>query len=216
MKDIEIKGNHLQLHLQKAIYWPAEQALLLSDLHLGKEAHFRRAGIAVPLVVADVNFSRLRELIMDCRPARVLFLGDLFHSDYNHVWALFCAFLEDFPSISFELVPGNHDILTPAAYAASRLLLQPEVVLINNLSLSHHPLTDSERPAGSYNLYGHIHPCVALRDAAGNRIRLPAFFFGQTGAILPAFGEFTGCVEVKARAGDRVFVLAGESIIEVN
>lgn len=215
MEEVVIRGHRLQLHPEKAIYWPEEKALLLSDLHLGKGAHFRRAGIPVPVGVADANFRRLRSLINTFSPERILFLGDLFHSDYNHVWPLFCAFTHEFAHLSFELVPGNHDILTNAAYEESRMLLQPEILTIGQLSLSHHPLSDADRPAGTYNLCGHIHPCVRLRDAAGSSLKLPAFYFGEHGGILPAFGEFTGCAEVKVRIGDQAFVLVGGAVISV-
>ncbi|OAV44193.1 ligase-associated DNA damage response endonuclease PdeM [Lewinella sp. 4G2] len=213
MEEVYINGNRLLLHPQKAIYWPAEKALLLSDLHLGKGAHFRKAGIPVPPAVADVNFRRLDMLIEDCRPERVLFLGDLFHSDHNHVWGMFCDYLCEHDGISFELVPGNHDILPESAYAESCMKMLPEIYVLGNLCLSHHPLEEEQIPADTYNIYGHIHPCVRLIDVAGNGMKLPAFFFGPTAGILPAFGEFTGCAEVKARAGDRVFVLAEGSVI---
>ncbi len=213
MEEVYIYGNRLLLHPQKAIYWPAEKALLLSDLHLGKGAHFRKSGIPVPRKVADVNFSRLDTIIEDCKPERVIFLGDLFHSDRNHVWRMFCDYLCEYDHVSFELVPGNHDILSAGDYAESCMKLQPEILVIGNLALSHHPLEEDELPEGAYNIYGHIHPCVRLVDRAGSTMKLPAFFFGPQAGILPAFGEFTGCAEVEARVTDRVFVLAEGAVI---
>ena len=43
-----------------------------------------------------------------------------------------------------------------------------------------------------YRLAGHIHPSVVLYGTARQSMRLPAFVFGLEGAILPAFGDFTG------------------------
>lgn len=216
METCQLQGTTLCLHPEKAIYWPAEEALLLADLHLGKNVHFRKAGIAVPQAVTHANFERLRTLIQAFSPSRVLFLGDLFHSDYNQVWPVFCAFLEAYPEISFELIPGNHDVLPPAAYAASRLRLQPEILVLAKFSLSHHPLPEDQIPAGTYNLCGHVHPSVRLVDNAGNGLNLPAFFFGEFGGILPAFGEFTGCAEVAVRPGDQVFVLAEGAVVQMS
>ena len=215
MEEVYIHGNRLLLHPQKAIYWPAEKAILLSDLHLGKGAHFRKAGIAVPRSVADVNFRRLDMILEDCRPERVIFLGDLFHSDYNHVWPMFCQYLCDHDDVTFELVPGNHDILPGMAYEESCMVMRPEIYVVGNLALSHHPLEKDQLVPETYNIYGHIHPCVRLVDTAGISMKLPAFFFGPTAGILPAFGEFTGCAEVKARVTDRVFVLAEGVVIGV-
>jgi DNA ligase-associated metallophosphoesterase len=208
-------GQEFYLHPHKAIYWKEQEALLLSDLHLGKGAHFRKAGLPVPMAVTDDNFGRLRELIACFQPKRMLLLGDLFHSDHNHVWRTFCDFTHEFPGLSFELVPGNHDILPAAAYAEARLVMRPEIYVVGPLALSHHPLTADQLPPETYNIYGHLHPCVRLADAAGNGMKLPAFFFGPTAGILPAFGAFTGCAEVKARIGDRVFVLGEGAVFAV-
>ncbi len=215
METVTIAGETLKLHPDRAVYWPARRMLLLADLHLGKGAHFRRAGIAVPRLVSDVNFARLRGLIEEVAPERILLLGDLFHSDHNHVWDSFCAFTAAFPDLSFELVPGNHDILPPTAYVEARLLVHPIVITVGPFSLSHHPLRENQRIPGKYNLCGHVHPCVRLVDRTGSGMKLPSFYFGEHEGILPAFGEFTGCAEVKVRAGDRVFVLAEQTVLAV-
>ena len=215
MEEVIVAGELLQLHPDRAVYWPARRILLLADLHLGKGAHFRRAGIAVPRLVSDVNFARLRGLIEELDPTRVVLLGDLFHSDHNHVWDSFCAFTGSYAEVTFELVPGNHDILPAACYTEACLHMHPVIVTEGPFSWSHHPLSDEDRPAGKYNLCGHVHPCVRLRDRTGAGMKLPSFYFGEHEAILPAFGEFTGCAEVKVRPGDRVFVLAEETVMAV-
>jgi DNA ligase-associated metallophosphoesterase len=215
MEEVIIRGERLRLHPDRAVFWPERGVLFLADLHLGKGQHFRRAGIAVPRSVSDANFGRLQLLIDEFSPRRILLLGDLFHSDHNHVWASFCTFTAGHPDISFELVPGNHDILPEPCYAEARLKVHEEIIALGPFSLSHHPLRVEQRIPGQYNLCGHVHPCVRLRDRAGNGMKLPCFFFGESEGILPAFGEFTGCAEVKARAGDRVFVLAESSVLAV-
>ena len=215
MEEAIVAGERLLLHPERAAFWPARRILLVADLHLGKGAHFRQAGIAVPLGVADRNFSRLDGLIAEFSPARVLLLGDLFHSIHNHVWDAFCAFTHRHAAVAFELVPGNHDILPPAAYACADLKIQPLLLNEGPFALTHHPLPDAEIPPGQYYLCGHVHPCVRLVDAAGGSMKLPTFFFGARGGILPAFGEFTGCAEVRARPGDRAFVLVEGRVLAV-
>ena len=42
---------------------------------------------------------------------------------------------------------------------------------------------------------------------------LPCFYFGRDYALLPAFGEFTGTAVVRPRAGEGVFVLAGDEVV---
>ncbi|MEL6141709.1 MAG: ligase-associated DNA damage response endonuclease PdeM [Bacteroidota bacterium] len=207
MYKIELQGETFFLHPEKAVFWESESILLLADLHLGKGAHFRKAGIAVPVAVQTANFNRLRKTIEDCEPQRVLFLGDLFHSHHNHVWELLKEFITAYPRISFELVPGNHDILAEYHYAASLLDIHPAIYEVSIFTFSHHPLSTTEQVEGKYNFCGHIHPSVRLRSTNGKGgLRVPCFYFGKHQAILPAFGEFTGTANIKVEEGDRIFV----------
>jgi len=209
----EIKGQRFWLHPFRAVYWEEKGILLIADLHLGKAQHFRKAGIAVPVSVGQENWDRLMSLLWDFRPGRVLFLGDLFHSDYNTDWEELIALTGQYEHISFELVVGNHDILTPKAYEAARLEVHEEPYIIDSFLLSHHPM--EEIPEGCCNLAGHVHPGVVLEGMGRQRMRLPCFWFGAKQVLLPAFGAFTGTAVIKPKAGDKVYVLAEERVVQV-
>ena len=58
----------------------ASRTLLVSDLHLGKAAAFRHAGIPVPEGSAQRDLARLETLVERHRVRRLLILGDLFHA----------------------------------------------------------------------------------------------------------------------------------------
>ena len=200
---IRLRQQTLELHPLKAIYWHEKKALLLADLHLGKAGHFRRAGIAVPHAVRHDNYDRLINLLLEYRPERVLLLGDLFHSDYNQAWEDFVDLLAQFSgSTQFELIPGNHDILEADYYAEAGLVVRPIDWIEGPFLLTHHPR--KSYPDGYYGLAGHIHPGVRLYGAGRQSLRLPCFYFGQTGGILPAFGAFTGLSDCAVQTGDRV------------
>ncbi len=78
-------------------------------------------------------------------------------------------------------------------------------------ALVHHPTL----VAGIYTVAGHIHPCVTVRGPSGERERLACYWFGRHGGVLPAFGEFTGCAAMAREEGDRVWVVAGNEVVEV-
>jgi DNA ligase-associated metallophosphoesterase len=210
---ITVKGQQLHLSPEKAIFWEEQRSLLLADLHLGKAAHFRKKGLAVPPQVLEDNLKRLRELIELYSPERVLFLGDLFHSSLNKVWEVFTTFLEDFPEISFVLIKGNHDILPAAAYDNSNMLIYPDTLVEDPFVFSHYPLED-DVPT-HYNFYGHLHPGVTLGGKGRQVVKLPCYFFEKKRAVLPAFGGFTGLSMVSPKVGDQVFVIAEGEVIGV-
>lgn len=106
---ISIKEEEIILDKERAIYLPNEQLLAISDLHLGKAAHFRKAGLAIPNSVSQSDFNRLTGLIEKYLPKQLLINGDMFHSDYNTEIDEFARWKENFNEVNFILVKGNHD-----------------------------------------------------------------------------------------------------------
>ncbi len=207
---VEILGQDFILIPEKAIYWKQQDALLIADLHFGKITHFRKAGIAVPDGAAFKNFKRLQTLLNNYPCHKVIFLGDLFHSELNSEWLAFKGLIQNNPTISFHLITGNHDILHNSSYYNTGIVVHHEVMELHPIILSHEPLADTEL----YNLAGHIHPGVRILGGARQSLRLPCFYFGRKGGILPAFGEFTGLYIVHPKKDDKVFVIAGDKVLD--
>ncbi len=212
MVEIIVANERLILLAEKVVFWPAKKLLLIADLHLGKSNHFRRSGIAVPNQVNDSNMERLIGLLKQYDPERVIFLGDLFHSHYNAEWEVFGQVLNAFAAIKFELVQGNHDIMSAHQYYKYGIHVYESPLPIGPFLLSHEPLTDTYE---GYNLAGHIHPAVRLRGKGRQGLRLPCFYFGASQGLLPAFGAFTGLHTLTVKKEDRVFAVVESSVVEV-
>lgn len=210
--EVEILEEQLSLYPQKAIFWKSQDALLLSDLHLGKINHFRKAGIAVPSKANDHNLEVFIDLVHLCKPKRIICLGDLFHSHYNAEWEVFGEVVKHFSSIHFELVLGNHDIMGRYQYHRKGITLH-DTLRIGKFLLTHHPL--EEVPDGSYNIAGHIHPGVSLRGRGRQALTLPCFYFSERQAYLPAFGKFTGLARIAPGKQDRIFIVAENKVMSV-
>jgi uncharacterized protein len=212
--EIEIGGENVRLLAQKAMWLPARGILLLADSHFGKINHFRRAGIAVPPAANNKNTETLIDLINQTKPDRVIFLGDLFHSHYNEEWSVLGQVLKHFVSCSFELVRGNHDIMSSIQYEKNKIKVHEGFLPVGNLLLTHEPQKKSI--TGSYNLAGHIHPAVRLEGSGKQALTLPCFYFGKDGGILPAFGSFTGMAIVTPEKEARIFVIADNKVRRIN
>jgi DNA ligase-associated metallophosphoesterase len=209
--EAEIAGEHLLLHPMKAIWWEKEQALLMADLHLGKQGHFRREGIALPEAVGEKNWQHLRYLIENYQPKRVIFMGDLFHSDMTQEWGDLEMLVNLFPNITFELIIGNHDLMPEFIYKQAGMQIHKETLLMPPFLLSHHPLKKFDEKY--YNLAGHIHPGVLLGGKGHQYLRMPCFFFGTNCGILPAFGQFTGVYVLTPKKTDKVYVVVKDEVI---
>ncbi len=214
-EQVSLCNQLFELHCHKAAYWHNQKTLLIADLHLGKATHFRKAGMAVPSGVIQKNWARLHGLFQHYQPARVLFLGDLFHSQYNNEWEAFIDVMQQYPQASFELITGNHDILGIDDYQRSSLVVHLDSLHDGPFLFSHHPLPKEALTSRLYNLCGHIHPGVRLRGTARQSLRLACFLFGQKQGILPAFGGFTGMYVMQPKSTDRVYVVAHDQVVSV-
>lgn len=209
---ISVRDFEFDLLPEKSIYWPKKKILMVADLHLGKINHFRMSGYPVPAKANDTNTAILIDLINRHRPDRVLFLGDLFHSHYNQEWEVLGQVVRHFAGCSFELVMGNHDIMSSLQYERHGMIVHQSLEL-GGLWLTHIP--DEECDGALYNLAGHIHPGAKLFGRGKQALVLPCFHFGEQHGVLPAFGSFTGLHPVRPKRNDRVFVIAQDSIMEV-
>ena len=174
--------------------------------------HFRKSGIGLPSSVEKVNLDVLSQLILNHDVYRVLLLGDLFHSTYNHQWQDFSDFMDTFSEISFILVKGNHDILHEHSYTSTRLKIYPVELIEGPFAFTHEPVDNLE----GYNICGHLHPAIKLRGQGLQSLRLPCFHFSETRLVLPAFGAFTGSMTIKPnKKTDTVYGVAENKVIKV-
>ena len=187
--------------------------MFVSDLHLGKSAHFRKAGIAVPAGIGQDDLFRLQQLITIYQPTQVIIVGDMFHSSHNNDVPYFKLWRQQFSQISFKLVKGNHDILAEEVYVSLNLEVY-DTLEISGIHFAHEPCEEDEND--KYTFSGHLHPGIAVAGAGRQRLRLPCFYFGRTCSILPAFGKFTGLAMLDAEDADAVFVIANNNVLRVN
>ncbi|SMO74233.1 ligase-associated DNA damage response endonuclease PdeM [Gracilimonas mengyeensis] len=210
---IRIQDQTLLLLPQKAMFWKEQDMLIVSDVHWGKSAHFRKNGIAIPDTVNQSNIKRLNGLVEELRPKTILFLGDLFHSDPNEEIERFGDWRKSHASISMILTIGNHDLLTRFEYE------KMELECVNRYQCGPFLFLHDEaekQDKGSYTISGHIHPAVQLKSKGRQSLHVPCFFFGNQQAILPAFGAFTGTYHISPAQNDTVFAIVEDSIVKIS
>jgi uncharacterized protein len=213
--DYHLLGQDLILLPQKAIYWAQEKALIVADVHLGKVGHFRKAGIAVPRDMEQTDLGELSDLIFEYKPQKLIFLGDLFHSDMNADWEWFRLWRQQHKKLEILLIRGNHDIIHDKHYIELNISLHDELQVGPFLML-HHPLGEvGLKEKNAYVLCGHIHPGVHLSGRGRQSITIPCFAFGEKQCVLPSFGRFTGRVAMRHQKTDRIFGVLKDKVIAI-
>ncbi|KAA0989974.1 ligase-associated DNA damage response endonuclease PdeM [Dyadobacter aurulentus] len=210
---IEIRGEHFQLLTQKAIFWEETQTLLIGDLHLGKITHFRKEGIALPPNAIDNNFKRLNELVKNTGATRIIFLGDLFHSQYNAEWELFRDWRQQHHYIEMLIVIGNHDILPVSLFLEAALEVHLNDYEEGNFIFTHHPKVN---PAPEKFVFaGHVHPVFTTYGKGRQSVRLPCFVVDKNQAILPSFGVFTGGFQMELLSNRKIYITTETAVFSV-
>lgn len=213
----KIQSQQLWLSAERAIYWEDTRSLILSDLHLGKGGHFRRSGIAIPGSVNQNDLHRLFQLIQHFQPARILIVGDMFHSSTNAEVEHFARWRDDLPSIDFHLILGNHDILPEAQYRQMSLKTSVGLLEEKPFGFIHEndALPSGEEQSTGYYFTGHLHPGILLKGAGKQSLRFPCFHFGTDQCVLPAFGGFTGLALISPKPGDAVFAIVEKQLMRI-
>jgi hypothetical protein len=183
-------GETLQPLACGALYWPAQGALLVADLHFEKASAFARRGWLLPPYDSADTLRRLIDALERCGARQVICLGDSFH-DKNGPDRLpsgpRAALRSLAASLDWLWIAGNHDD-TAGAALGGRVMAEAR---IGGLTLRHQADPDDPAP----ELSGHFHPKLAIHSN-GRRIVRRAFAVSATKIILPAYGAYAGGLDI--------------------
>lgn len=203
-----LAGTDLIALASGALYWPAQDVLCVSDLHLGKAARRGRLGQAtLPPYETRDTLARLGAVLGHIAPRTVICLGDSF-DDPEAARELSDPDTETLRALQnrrrWIWIEGNHD---PGP-------LGPAGEHMPDLEIGALRFTHIATPQGSGEISGHYHPKATVRSK-GRAMSRPAFLIDATRVILPAFGTYTGglrCsdpVLARLMSPDAIAVLTG-------
>ena len=195
---IALAGVSLVADPAGALFWPEERLLAVSDLHLEKGSSFAARGILLPPYDTAATLVRLAQLIAFYTPRTVVALGDNFHDgggaqrlgpdDRRQLLALQRG-------REWVWITGNHDP-DPADGVGGRFA---DALAIGGLSFRHEPLAGV-----TAEIAGHLHP-VARVVRRGRMISRRCFAGDRHRVVMPAFGAYTGGLNIHHRAFDGLF-----------
>jgi len=210
---IHLAGERLMLDPAGALIWPATGTLVVSDLHLEKGSSFARRGMLLPPWDTRATLERLTLLLRRYRPRIVVALGDSFHDRRG---AQRMPFTEQTQlnamteAHRFIWVEGNHDPSPPEGIGGEWM----QTFETNSLLFRHVAVEG----AAAGEISGHYHP-KATTPARGGAITRACFVTDAQRIVLPAFGSYTGGLDVRDPSitrlfprGGRIFLLGKERL----
>ena len=196
---LEFRGRQFVGLPSGALFWPAEAALLVADLHLEKMSSFAAAGQLLPPYDTGATLSRLAADLEATGARAVICLGDSFHRDEGP-GTLMSADRDALGSLMrhrhWTWIAGNHDPAPHGLGGVCAAALEQA-----GLHLCHHP--DPHVPG---QIAGHLHPAARVH-VNGRATRRRCFAWDGERMILPAYGVSTGSLNVLGPAFAGLFVM---------
>lgn len=203
---IPLAGERLMLDPAGALFWPATAMLVVADLHLEKGSSYARRGSLLPPWDTKVTLDRLVTLLRRWKPAKVVALGDSFH-DADGSGRLPRDEIERLSaitqSVEFVWVQGNHDPTPPNGVGGTWV----EAFATGPLTFRHEALSRA-----SNEISGHYHPKATIAARAGHVTR-SCFVTDSRRVLLPAFGAYTGGLDIRDPAIARLFPRGGRAFL---
>ena len=188
--DIVIQGEKLTPDPLGALYWSAQETLIVSDLHFEKGSSFATRGVMLPPYDTRTTLMRVGALMRRYQPSAVISLGDAFHDGdaEARMSADDAETLGGLMAVADWLwILGNHDPAPPDRFAAEA----EQERQIGPLVFRHEP-----RAVGADGeIAGHLHPCARIA-VEGRHIRRRCFAVGDDRLIMPALGAYTGGLNI--------------------
>jgi len=207
MLEICLEGEQVFLLAERALWWPAQKALIVADLHWGKTGHFRKNGIPMPVDTQPKDEMRLANLIKNYGAEQLIIAGDLFHSKQNNEVEAFSYWRNSHQSLNIELIVGNHDILPVEKYIGWKMNAHKEGYHFAPFFISH----DVPDKVRQFVIHGHVHPAIRIGHPS---MKLCCFAQDRNRLILPAFGSFTGTHLLDPKQYDHLYVIGEKNVLK--
>lgn len=173
---------------QRALFWVEKRALIISDLHIGKTAYFRKNGIAVPSGILTDDLTRLGALLIHYEAAELIIVGDFLHVGRNADFQIFETWLQEFAHLKIIIIKGNHDVIKSEFMSQLPAEIHEDHLTIEPFNFIHVPDEDEDY----FTISGHLHPGVTVKLERNKYVSLPCFRYTDRQLVLPAFSKFTG------------------------
>jgi DNA ligase-associated metallophosphoesterase len=191
---LAIAGHAFEVTAEGALHDPHARMLVVSDLHLEKGSRHAARGFFLPPYDTGATLARLARAVIALAPRTVVCLGDSFDDDggpgrmlSEHRAAL--GALQR--GRDWVWVSGNHDPAPPAGLGGDCAA----ELAIGALTFRHVPGV-GERVG---EIAGHLHPVAVVRGR-GSAVRRRCVASDGRRAILPAFGVYSGGLDLRHRA----------------
>ncbi|MBJ57152.1 MAG: phosphoesterase [Rickettsiales bacterium] len=186
---INFRKSLFTLQSDGSIFWNKNKTLILGDLHLEKSSYFAKLGNFLPPYDSIQTLARLNSKIRDLDVKKIILLGDIFHDVKGYSRLRKVAF-NKLDKICKDLkviwIIGNHD----------GQLAPPTVEIKKNYYFDKVNFNHISDKNSNFEISAHYHPKIYLK-IRGKKISRPCFMVSRNKIIIPAYGTYTGGLDIE-------------------
>lgn len=204
----ELGGTALLADRAGCLLLVDERILIVSDLHFEKGSSYAQNSQMLPPFDTRATLDALANCLRSYRPRTLVALGDSFHdkgadirmggADSNILHELMSQVEE------WVWIEGNHDPKPPVRFGGTVL----ETLEIGSTQLRHQATGIAEPGL----ITGHLHPCAKVKTRS-RTVRARCFATDLKSLIMPAFGAFTGGLNIRDQAFSACFGRTPDALI---
>ncbi len=170
---VAICGKAFVAHWSGALYWPAEEALIVADLHLEPRTAGHDPHETLSRLAETIDRTGASSVIALGHPAPDLGEGAIAQADRDALRVLQ-------EEADWIWVAGRESATIAQQFGGHGIA----VLTVSGLTLRHHPATGRV----THEIAGAVHPAARV-SRLGHTIRRPCFVGNGTRLILPGFGS---------------------------
>lgn len=199
-------GGAAVLALPEGALWiETARAIVVADLHFEKGSAFAKAGQLLPPYDTHATLERLAGLVDRWNPEIVVSLGDAFHDGGGPARmderdrALLVGLIS---SADWVWIEGNHEGKSAETLGGAAV----EELRLGDVVLRHAPT------GAAGEIAGHLHPSARVAGR-GRSVRRRCFATDGQRMVMPAFGAYTGSLNICDEAFASVFPTGAAALV---
>ena len=201
-----------------ALLWEQEKILIVSDLHFEKGSSFLKFGTYLPPFDTQETLEKLTTTLNAHKVETIIFLGDVYH-DTGALSRMNVKTRDIWQNIlnnhHIVWVEGNHDPNTAPKGIECLKEHNHQDIIFRHIA---------QNNAQDFEISGHYHPAVTF-TYKGQKLRKPCFIKSKNKMILPAYGTYTGGLDITDKIykdifnpykPDEIFALGHHSVHKID
>ncbi len=212
--NIVFNKNKFILNPDGSMLWPKESCLIVGDLHLEKSTSYIDQGNYLPPFDSLDTLSKLSNSMKKNNIKKIIFLGDVFHDSngYKRLKLKEQRLFDTIINVNTIWISGNHD-----AKFLPKNINSYNLYKLNEFTFSHISCSKNIK-----EISAHYHPKVTFKYM-GNKISKPCFLIDNNKIILPAYGSYTGGLNISSNIFKNIlfqkfdiYALGNKKVIKLN